>query len=64
MTLIWRKSSRSGGGGGDGNTGDCVEVAFDPNGPLMRDSKTGDHGRVLHASPSAFVALLDSLKRR
>jgi hypothetical protein len=64
VTLIWRKSSRSGGAGGDGNTGDCVEVAFGPNGPLMRDSKTGDHGRVLHTDPAAFTALLTTLKRR
>jgi uncharacterized protein DUF397 len=63
VTLIWRKSSRSGGAGGDGNTGDCVEVAFGPNGPLVRDSKTGDHDRVLHTTPTAFAALLDSVKR-
>ena len=63
MTLIWRKSSRSGGGSGDGNTGDCVEVAFGPNGPLMRDSKTGEHGRVLHTDSVAFAALLNTLKR-
>lgn len=60
VTLIWRKSSRSGGGSGDGNTGDCVEVAFGPNGPLMRDSKSD--GQVLGTSLVAFTALLDTLK--
>ncbi len=30
---------------------------------LARDSKTGDHGRVLQASPTAFEALLDTLKQ-
>ena len=63
MTLIWRKSSRSGGGGGNGGGGDCVEVAFGPSGPLMRDSKTGDRGRVLAASPAAFDAFLGAVKR-
>ncbi|MFC4851931.1 DUF397 domain-containing protein [Actinophytocola glycyrrhizae] len=63
VTLIWRKSSRSGGGSGNGGGGDCVEVAFGPRGPLMRDSKTGEHGRLLHASPAAFAALVTALKR-
>lgn len=62
VTLIWRKSSRSGGGSGNGNGGDCVEVAFGPDGPLMRDSKTGEHGRTLHASPAAFAAFLAAIK--
>lgn len=61
MTLIWHKSSRSAGAGGDGNTGDCVEVAFGPHGPLMRDSKSVDH--VLTTTPAAFDAFLASLKR-
>lgn len=63
MALTWRKSSRSGGGSGNGGGGDCVEVAFGPAGPLVRDSKTGDDGRVLHTSPTAFDALLGTLKR-
>lgn len=57
MALTWRKSSRSAGGSGSGNSGDCVEVAFGPTGPLLRDSKTGDHGPVLHTSAAAFTAL-------
>ncbi|RZS37700.1 uncharacterized protein DUF397 [Herbihabitans rhizosphaerae] len=63
MTLNWRKSSHSGGGGGSGNGGDCVEVAYGPTGPLVRDSKTGDTGRMLHAAPTAFDALLHTIKR-
>lgn len=63
MTLIWRKSSRSGGGSGNGNGGDCVEVAFGPHGPLMRDSKTGEHGQVLPTTLAAFAALVTALKR-
>jgi hypothetical protein len=63
MALTWRKSSRSGGGGGNGGGGDCVEVAFSANGTLLRDSKTGDHGRVLQTSPTAFEAFVDTLKQ-
>ena len=59
---MWRKSSRSAGAGGSGNTGDCVEVAFGSSGPLMRDSKAGDHGPVLPATPGAFDALIGALK--
>jgi hypothetical protein len=63
MTLNWRKSSRSAGGSGNGGSGDCVEVALGPHGPLVRDSKTSESGEVLHASPATFAALLHSLKR-
>lgn len=64
VNLNWRKSSRSAGGSGSGNSGDCVEVAFGPNGPLLRDSKTGTNGDVLSTSPAAFAAFRESLKRR
>lgn len=63
VALIWRKSSYSAGGGGNGGSGDCVEVAFGPVGPLLRDSKTGDRGRILRASSETFDALLHTLKR-
>ncbi len=62
MTLTWRKSSRSGGAGGSGNGGDCVEVAFAPTGPLLRDSKTGDHGPTLRTSHAAFTTMIGALK--
>ncbi len=62
VTLVWRKSSRSGGGSGNGGGGDCVEVAFGPNGPLLRDSKAGEAGKLLPTSRSAFDALLTTVK--
>ena len=63
MALTWRKSSRSSGAGGSGNTGDCVEVAFSQTGPLLRDSKTGDYGPILRTDHAAFGALLDKVKQ-
>jgi hypothetical protein len=36
---VWRKSSRSGGGGNE-----CVEVAFVPGATALRDSKNPDGG--------------------
>ena len=53
--LDWRKSSYSGGNGGE-----CVEVADLPDGGrAVRDSKLGDTGPVLRFTPAewqAFVA--------
>jgi hypothetical protein len=62
MDLRWRKSSRSGGAGGNGGGGDCVEVAFAATGPLLRDSKTGEHGPVIRAGHAAFAAMIGALK--
>lgn len=64
MTLTWRKSSRSAGAGGSGNSGDCVEVAFGSTGPLLRDSKTGEHGPTLRTGHAAFSAMISILKHR
>lgn len=49
----WRKSSYSGGTGGD-----CVELARDEQGLLARDSKAplGDMISVADAGASAFLA--------
>lgn len=44
---VWRKSSRSGGGGND----NCVEVAFTEDQVGVRDSKSPDGGRL--AFPAA-----------
>ncbi len=59
---MWRKSSRSAGGSGSGNSGDCVEVAFGSTGLLLRDSKAGDHGPTLGLHQPAFEALLATIK--
>jgi hypothetical protein len=50
----WRKSSRS----GDGN---CVEVAFDGEAILVRDSKDRD-GAVLSFTRSEWAAFLAGAK--
>ncbi|RZS37699.1 uncharacterized protein DUF397 [Herbihabitans rhizosphaerae] len=60
MTLNWRKSSHSGGVGGNGNGGDCIEVAYGPTGPLMRDSKN-PNGPIL--SVADLVASLRALRQ-
>ncbi|MGQ0841720.1 DUF397 domain-containing protein [Actinokineospora sp.] len=61
MTLVWRKSSRSSGAGGSGNTGDCVEVAFAGVVPVVRDSKCGSE--VLRLTSTGFAAFVASVKR-
>ncbi|GAA0590578.1 DUF397 domain-containing protein [Streptomyces crystallinus] len=53
----WRKSSYSGGGGGD-----CVEVAEVSHLVAIRDS-TRPEGAALTVSPGAFGAFVDSLTR-
>jgi hypothetical protein len=54
--LSWRKSSYSGGSGGN-----CVELAAEPNGRvLIRDTKDRS-GPVLAVSPAAFRELVNRL---
>jgi len=50
----WRKSSRSGGGGG----AQCVEVAFVDDGAAIRDSKNpaGLVCRFAHGALALFIA--------
>ncbi|GGR78460.1 DUF397 domain-containing protein [Streptomyces aureoverticillatus] len=52
--LSWFKSSYSGG-----NTTECVETAFAPNGVLIRDSKRADGPRLL-VSSSAWDHFISS----
>ncbi|MGV9529920.1 DUF397 domain-containing protein [Streptomyces cellulosae] len=54
---IWRKSSYSGGGGGN----NCVEIAGSPTHAAVRDSKAPNRGRLtFHAA--AFTTFVASLK--
>ncbi|MFI1285564.1 DUF397 domain-containing protein [Streptomyces sp. NPDC020858] len=52
---LWRKSSYSGGTGGE-----CVEVAAQPCLVAVRDSKNPD-GPVFTVAPEAFGAFVRSL---
>ncbi|MCY7342578.1 MAG: DUF397 domain-containing protein [Pseudonocardia sp.] len=52
--LEWRKSSFSGGNGGD-----CVEIADLPGGGrAVRDSKLGDTSPILHFTPTEWTAFI------
>lgn len=55
--LSWRKSSYSGGSGGN-----CVEVADHDRRVLVRDTKDRP-GPVLQFSPAAWRRFADQLKR-
>ena len=50
--IVWRKSSYSGGGGGE-----CVEVAFPPARVAVRDSKNPE-GPVLVFPVASLTSLL------
>jgi uncharacterized protein DUF397 len=52
----WRKSSYSGGTGGD-----CVEVSWDEQGPLTRDSKAPNSGTLQFAG-EAWATWLSAVK--
>jgi Domain of unknown function (DUF397) len=56
--LKWRKSSYSGGNGGE-----CVEVGSSPASPVVgiRDTKSRERG-MLTVAPEAFGALLASVR--
>jgi hypothetical protein len=57
-TVIWRKSTRSGGNGGE-----CVEVALSlPGVVAIRDSKDPS-GSVLQVRPEAWASFTDALRR-
>jgi hypothetical protein len=56
-TPAWRKSSYSGGSGGD-----CVEVASASRAVMVRDTKNPDSG-VLTFAPGAWGAFTAFLKR-
>lgn len=52
MSVVWRKSSRSNGGG----NGDCVEIALDGSAALIRDSKGQADATVAAPAWGAFLA--------
>ncbi|HEX6357886.1 DUF397 domain-containing protein [Actinophytocola sp.] len=54
---VWRKSSRSNGGGNE-----CVEVAFVHGGTALRDSKNPDGGSLVLPAASWRAFLSDSFK--
>jgi hypothetical protein len=54
--LVWRKSSRSSGEGGN-----CVELAVTTGAVFVRDSKNPE-GPVLAWAPAALGALLGKVK--
>jgi hypothetical protein len=56
--MSWRKSSYSGGSGGN-----CVEVGEARRGVLVRDSQDRT-GPVLRLSPALWRELVDRLKSR
>lgn len=55
--VVWRKSSRSGGGTGD----NCVEIAAGIQGVAVRDSKNPD-GPVLAWPAAPWRAFLGQLR--
>jgi hypothetical protein len=56
--LVWRKSSRS-----NGNGGECVEVADLPDGSRMvRDTKDEGAGPTLRFTPSEWQAFVAGVK--
>ena len=52
MSAVWRKSSRSNGGG----NGDCVEIALDGSAARLRDSKGRADATVAAPAWSTFLA--------
>jgi hypothetical protein len=55
---VWRKSSRSNGGGNE-----CVEVTFVPGATAVRDSKNPDGGTlVLPAESLARVRFIQDVR--
>ncbi|RJQ66836.1 DUF397 domain-containing protein [Pseudonocardiaceae bacterium YIM PH 21723] len=56
MATIWRKSSRSGG-----DQPNCVEMAWDGNTQLLRDSKNAS-GPVLRFRAATMTVFLNDIK--
>jgi len=54
----WRKSSYSGGSGGQ-----CVEVASAPGHVAVRDTKDNGNGPVLRVTPANWSRLMRTIKK-
>ena len=54
MSAVWRKSSRSNGGG----NGNCVEIALDGPAARIRDSKGQADATVAAPAWGAFLAMV------
>lgn len=57
VETAWRKSSYS------SRANNCVETATHPTAVHVRDSKLGDAGPVLTATPAAWAGFLAALKQ-
>lgn len=57
MNVKWRKSSYSGGNGGN-----CIEVGAGKDTVAVRDTKQADKGPVLVFGPAAWRRFADRLK--
>ncbi len=55
--MIWRKSSYSGGNGGN-----CIEVGSGQDAVVVRDTKQADSGPVLRFDPLVWRRFADRLK--
>ena len=53
----WRKSSRTGGGGGQ-----CVEVGWCPGYVGIRDTKLGNSSPILTFTETSFKTFRDTIK--
>jgi uncharacterized protein DUF397 len=56
--VMWRKSSYSGGSGGN-----CVEVAEHDDRVMVRDTKASGTGPVLRFSPASWRRFAEQVKR-
>ncbi|MFD9704288.1 DUF397 domain-containing protein [Lentzea sp. NPDC059081] len=54
MSAVWRKSSRSNGGG----NGNCVEIALDGSAARIRDSKGRADATVAAPAWGAFLTMV------
>lgn len=59
LTDVWKKSSRSGGNGGQ-----CIEARDTGRRVQIRDSKALGHGPILSVDPGAWTGFLGAVTTR